>query len=285
MKKVLKVFAWVLCVLVVLLLASPLWLGPLAKCIANSVVPGIVGTKFNVQSISVNVYSGRLTVEGVTLANPEGFKDAENAVTLGRLKVELDLLSALGDVIHVDEILVEDPYVSYVFNDSKNNFEVIADNVAGDEKKEEVKEEEKKEKDEGGKKVIIDKLTVSGLKVKYRMLPAIPIFTITLNDIGKADATKGNVEGGASFEQVKETIWEQVQKGMSSAGGALGDLLKGTGGVASDAAGAAVGVAADAAGTAAGAAAAAAGAAAGAANDAVKGVGNAVKGLFGGDKK
>ena len=88
MKKLLKIIGILALLLLVVLLLCPLWLGPIAGLVANSVVPGITGTDFNVEKIRINPYTGSLRVEKLRLANPKGY-DAEDAVALDLLSVKI----------------------------------------------------------------------------------------------------------------------------------------------------------------------------------------------------
>ncbi len=230
--KIAKFFLWLFIILVVLVATIPLWLGPVAKAVANKVVPAKTGTDFNVQSISLNPFSGKLSIVECHLANPKGF-DEKDAFALTKLYVDLDVCSLFTDKIHVREILIDGTYVSYVEKDGKNNFDIIVANATkGDDKDDQIKsvdkavEEAKEETDEEteGKKIVVDKITVSNTKVKMGFLPAIPLPSITLTDIGKEK------EGVKLTDAVAE-IWGQVQKNVTSAGksigGAVSSLLSG----------------------------------------------------------
>ena len=140
------------------------------------------------------------------------------------------------------------------------------------EREEPAKDEAPAEK-KPAKKVIIDKLTISGIKMQWGIMPITVPVDICLTDIGKDS-------GGATFAEVGKKIWESVMK----AAGSLGDAFKNLGNMTGDAAkaatesvGKAAGAAADAAGDAAKAAGDAAGAAAKAAGDAAKAAGDAAK--------
>ena len=76
MKKILKFLGKTLLVLfilvVVLLLTTPFWVGPVVKPIANSMVPKKTQTSFNLGRLSFNLYTGRLELGDMQLDNPEG---------------------------------------------------------------------------------------------------------------------------------------------------------------------------------------------------------------------
>ena len=182
MKKLLKIIGILALLLLVVLLLCPMWLGPVAGLVANSVVPGITGTDFNVEKIRINPYTGSLRVEKLRLANPKGY-DAEDAVALDLLSVKIAPMSLMKDTIVVNDVTLENPYVSYLNKDGTNNFDQIIANVtAGKKEKEEEKVEEVKEEVEG-KKVIVEHLAITGTRVRYEMI-TLPVPNIVLSGLG-----------------------------------------------------------------------------------------------------
>ena len=251
MKIVLKVIVAIIAIAIVALLLLPLWFGPVAKLVANSVVPGIVKTDFNLGHIYLNPYNARFELGDMQLSNPSGYSE-KYAATLGNVVFDAETLSLMSDVIHIEEITVKDVFVSVVSGGENkvDNFKQIQYNVAGGKEKFEAAEAEKAEKakimeleaketaqakredekpsaaeEKPAKKVIIDKLRISGLKVQYGFLPiSIPV-TIELTDIGKES-------GGATFTEAGLEIWEGILK----AAGVAGDQLKAFGNLTGDAA-------------------------------------------------
>ena len=226
MKKALKVLLWaivgILALVLVLLATIPLWLGSTITTVANKVAPEYTGTPFSLDGVSVNPYTGKYRVTKLNLGNPEGYP-VPTAFSVSNVLVDVEMTSLFTDTIHIREIRIDDPYASYVSKDGTNNFEQIAANAKAKSGPEE-KEEEKAEEEKGpGKKVVIDKLTIAGARVKLKILPEMPIPTITLTDIGKE-------EGGATWEEVGKTLSDAFMKstsaigdGLSSALGVLGD--------------------------------------------------------------
>ena len=222
MKKVLKFLMWtivgILALVLVLLLTTPLWLGPTVATATTKITPHITGTPFVLEGASLNPYTGKYSITKLTLGNPEGYS-VPTAFSVSNVAVDVEMSSLLTDTIHIREITIVDPYASYVSKDGVNNFEWIA---AHAKKKIGLKDEEEDE-EKSKKKVIIDRLTVSGTRVKLKILPEMPIPTITLTDIGKD-------KGGASWEEVGQMLADAFTKtassigeGLNSALGALGD--------------------------------------------------------------
>lgn len=245
MKKLLKFVFWTLAVLVllaVLLVATlPLWLGPVARPIANRVAPTITKTDFSLGHLSFNPYTGRLEVGDVQIGNPAGYSEPR-AVALGSLTVVADLPSVFSDCIHVREVTLSDCFVSYLYGGENDidNLTQLQMNVAGGKEKfeaaqrrQEAADEEAAQKaaetpvsaedSEPARRLVIDRLTISGVRVKLQML-TIPVPTITLTDLGRKS-------GGVTLTELAAQVWDAVLKSATKAGdgaAALGGLINTT---------------------------------------------------------
>ena len=178
-KRIIKFFMWLIVSLIVLVLlllvTSPLWVGSLTATVANKLTPDYTGTKFNLDGAAVNIFSGNHAIKDLRLCNPEGFS-ATDAVSVASVTVGLSTLSLLSDTVHITDITVDSPYVSFLDENSTNNFAMIAANV--DEK---VGPKEKKEK-EPGKKLALDKLRVANVKVRIAVKDMEPL-DLTIQDV------------------------------------------------------------------------------------------------------
>ena len=229
MKKALKILLWaivgILALVLVLVLTIPLWLGSTITTVANKVAPEYTGTSFSLDGVSINPYTGKYRITNLNLGNPEGYP-VPTAFSVSNVLVDVEMTSLFTDTIHIREIRIDDPYASYVSKDGTNNFEWIGSHVeAKSGPKEEPKEKVEEEKGPG-KKVVIDKLTIAGTRVKLKILPEMPIPTITLNDIGKE-------KGGATWSDVGKELMDAIAKASS----AIGEGLSATLGVLGDGAG------------------------------------------------
>lgn len=266
-KKLLKVLLWTLVgvvAFVVLLVATlPLWIGAVVCPVANSVAPKITKTEFNLGHLAVNPYTGRLEVGDFLLGNPEGYSDPR-AVELGKLVVDVDVPSLASDVIHIEELTIDGCFVSYSIGGTNkiDNISQILLNVSGD--KEDVAEaredaepsptteaeakdaakdasEEIAEEAPGKKRrIIIDRVTVRGVKVKLQMI-TIPVPSMTFEDIGKD-------VGGVSPADAVGAIWDRILKGSTDIGKGLSSAIGGLLGGGASAVGDGAGAAADAVG-------------------------------------
>jgi len=239
MKTLVKIIVWIVAVIAVILVSSPLWLGPVAKIAAEKIGPQWTGTPLEVESIALNPFSGHFAMKGFRLGNPAG-SDIKDAASLGGLTVDVDIFSVLSKKIHFRRILIDQPYVSYLSINGKNNFDTIAANAkakAGEGKKPAAEEKKPAEKPadasaekpaEGeGVKVQIDELAITGTRVQISsVMPVLPLPSLTLRDIGK------DKPEGASWKEAVDSVWGELQKGMTGLGNALGSLGSSLGGSA-----------------------------------------------------
>ncbi len=236
-----KILLWTFVVVLVLLLALPLWIGPVVKGVANKVTPDIVGTDFHLGKFALNHYVGRLQVGDLQLANPTNFSK-ENCVELKDLKVKLDMGTLTDKKIVIEEIAVDGLRIATTLKG--DNFKQIAKNAAGPESdktavitpaefSEATTGEASAEKSEAPG-VQINRIIITNLTVQYGSLP-VPIPTIEILDLGK------DSEDGVTVEEVAVLIYTTVMKSV----GAVGDFGKAIGSGAIDVSAAAAGAATD----------------------------------------
>lgn len=87
-----------------------------------------VGAPVTLDSISLGLVSGELSIAKFSVANPKGFEAAE-ALSFGEIFVNVDIASLLSDKIHVEEVRISAPAIFYEGLLKKNNFKVIQNNV------------------------------------------------------------------------------------------------------------------------------------------------------------
>ena len=246
-KILLKAVVCIVAIVVVALLTLPLWFGPVVKTAANAAAPGVVKTDFHMGHLHLNPYTARFELGDMQLSNPQGYPE-KYAVTLGDIIFDAETLSLATDVIHIEEITVKSVFVSVVSGGENDvlNFKQIQYNVAGGKEKYEAAEAEKAEKakleelqarekrepepqvaeeEKPSKKVIIDKLHISGLKIQLGFLPISVPATIDLADIGRKS-------GGATLAEA----WQQIWEGILRSAGVAGEQLKALGNLTGDAA-------------------------------------------------
>lgn len=235
----------IVALLIAAVLAHPCWVGKLVKASAENVGPRFTGTPIALELCDVNLYKGLVAVEGFALDNPKGCTE-KTAASLGTARFQIDPISLATDVIVIKEITVKDLFISYEKLGEKTNFDIIAENAAGpssgagttveESTAPEVKPAEPTEKVEvaetkpaegtesatkAEKRFIIEKLTLSGVRLSYMGFPIVVPVDINLTDIGKDS-------GGITLASAILEITDRIFKATGLIGGGLKDLgLKG----------------------------------------------------------
>lgn len=225
-----KIVFWIIVVLLVVLLALPLWIGPLAKCAANKTVPGIIKTDFNLGEFGLNPYAGSFSVGDMQIANPTNFAK-ENCIELTRLSAKMDVKSAFTKKIHVEHMTLDGLYIRTT--PLAENFKQLAANASGEKEEAAATQKEAQpaqkpetapqqarsaepgaEGEEEEIRFVIDRIVLSNVTINYSGLP-IPIPTLTIEGIG------ADKEEGASLTDVVVAVWEAIVKATGSVGKAL----------------------------------------------------------------
>ena len=185
-----------------------------------------------------------------------------NAVSFGAIDVRYETMSFASDTIHIEEIAIKDLFI-YGDVTFANIREIVKNATDGGEKEEKPKE---KKDDKGGKKVIIDRVLITGAKIQWGHIP-VPLPEFEIKDIGKEE---GGADEEGAFDAIVQGICDAADKVCTGVGKALKAAIDGVEAVGNALSGKAGGGVTDKAKETVKGAADAVGNAAGAATDAVK---------------
>lgn len=229
MKKILKIALGLLVVLVLLFVVLELFLDNAILKGFNAAAPSALGVPASLDHASLSLLRGQAALEGLHIGNPEGFK-TDGLFDLASVRIRLDNASLLTDTIIIREIAIDGLVVTYEKGLLDSNLNALIEGLAGDEAEtedepaadEEPAETEKDEKP--AKKVIIEKLTITGSKMNFSITGAaaltgggslpLPLPPITLTDLGK--------------EKEGLTLVEAVQRVLRAIAGAAGTAIAGS---------------------------------------------------------
>lgn len=248
MKRPVKIILWIIAIVILvpvaLIATLPLWLGPIARPSINQIAPKVVKTGFGMGRLYLNPYTGRFELGEMFLENHPGYSE-KYAATVSNLVVDVDLASIGDHVIHIEELTVEDVFLSYISLNGTNNLDSIYWKFCGGKEKAEAKAEvaaEKKklkaEKEEARraklsdeqreledaqqefnelnrKRFCFDKVRITGIKVKFGFMP-ISVPSIVLENVGTR-------KDGITLFQLWESVLAAILK---SAGNVVGDGAK-----------------------------------------------------------
>lgn len=195
------------------LILHPLWVGATVKFAAEKVGPKFTGTAVALEQCELNLYGGKVGIEGLSVDNPKG-ASAVQAVSLGTARIVVDPMTVTSDVIVIKEITVKNLFVSYEKIGTKSNFDIIAETAKGDQSAAVPVEKPVEQPAESQQvaetklpetKVIIDKLTIDGIKVSLYGIPLTIPVSVNMKDIGRET-------NGIGISDALQAIWEKILK-------------------------------------------------------------------------
>ena len=224
MKKLIKIIAGIFAVLAVLSVALEFSLDAIVPKAFNAAAPGVLGVPAALDAADLSLVRGHAALRGLHVGNPEGYK-TDGLLDLGSVSVTLDNSTLLSDTIIIKEIAVADLVLTYERGLLNSNLGALIDLLsAGEDRAEETAAEEEK----AGKKVIIEKVVVSGIRMNVSVTGAaaltgggaipIPLPTITLTDLGKE-------KDGVTFVEAVGNILKAIAGAAGSAIAGAGNLL------------------------------------------------------------
>ena len=198
---------------------------PSPECVVKRLVhqygSQFLGTDVSIQGFELSPFSGKASVKGLRIANPQGYQSAD-LFNLNEISVDLDVKSLFSDTIVVRSINISKPAFTYeMLSFTKNNVSDLMDNIqantasSANEPTEQKAEEKSAAKSEGGKKVIIRSLIVDQGEVSVmagfanmKKALTLPLPSIKLANIGED-------KKGASIPDTIKTVLNEVLNAVS----------------------------------------------------------------------
>lgn len=257
MKKLIKFVVGILVVLAVLFAALEMSLDKIVLKGTNAAAPAALGVPVTLQGADISLVRGKAALKGLHIGNPEGYKTA-GLFDLGSISVDIDNSTLLSDTIVIKEIAIDGLALTYEKGLLNSNLGALIDQLsAGKEeaprKEGEAQKEEKTPEKKPGKKVVIEKLSITGSRMNLSLTGAaaltgggaipIPLPPITLTDLGKE---KEGVTPVEAIQEILKAILDAAGGAISGAGNLVGEGVGAVGEGAVDAGKAAVDGAVDA---------------------------------------
>ena len=257
MKKTLKILGIKINKMTKEIVALNLTLGKIVLKSANAAAPAALCVPVTLQDIDISLLRGMAAVKGLHVGNPEGFKTA-GLFDLGAVSVDVDNSTLLSDVIVIKEIAIDGLDLTYEQGLRGSNLGALIDQLsAGQEEKPEDQKAPPEEKapaeEKPGKKVVIEKLSITGSRMNLSLTGAaaltgggsipIPLPPIVLTDLGKE---KNGVTLVEAVREILEAVANVAGSAVAGAGNLLGEGASALGSGATEAGKALGGAAADA---------------------------------------
>ncbi len=179
--------------------------------------PQLTGVSVEVRSVRLEPVEGKGSVRGLQIGNPPGFK-AAHALTLGEMRVAVDFATVAKDVVHLKEVVLDAPAITYERGGGGDNLSVIQKHIDA---------EVARLSGPGqpgaapAKKFVVDNLYVRNAKASYSDTVSMPLPDVHLRDVGK----KSN---GATAGEITKSVWDALARSTTGlASRALGGLKDG----------------------------------------------------------
>jgi len=179
--------------------------------------------------VNLNLTSGQGELRNLSVANPVGFEE-DKIFDLGGISVKVNISDSSEKLIHIEEIIVSAPSITYEVNKNGNNLDALKkniDNFIAANSSDSSSSAESEEKGEDPK-LIIDRLVINNGKISVsapitmnqKIEGNLP--TIEMKDIGKKE---GGAEPAEVAAQVANAITRNSMKVIEQLG--IGKTLQG----------------------------------------------------------
>jgi len=226
-KLIIRGVVLLLVLLVVAVGVSIYFLGSIVKKGVETVGPQITGTEIKLESATLSLLSGSGKLKGLQVGNPEGFK-TESAIKVGSVSVGVVAGSVFSDKVHVTQVNVQAPEITFEGGLKGNNLGKLLDHVqaaAGGADKTKATSKDKT----SSKKLQVDDFVISGGKINLSIdagplggkSATVPLPEIHLTNLGSGP------DGITAADLTAKVLKELLQAAIPAAEKAVVDLGKG----------------------------------------------------------
>jgi len=165
--------------------------------------PELTGVAVKVKRVKLEPLDGRGAITGLELGNPAGFS-AARALTLGEMRLAVDPATLTSDVVHVREISLEAPAITYERGANGDNLGAIQKHIEAQLPKSEPSSRAAT-KDTPQRKFIVDHVQVRNATVSYGGALTVGLPDVNLRDLGKR-------KGGATAAELADEVWKELSR-------------------------------------------------------------------------
>lgn len=216
MKIIIKILGVLVLVVVVLVGVSLYYLDSGIKKAVETFGPDYTLTRVELNDVSLSPLSGKGSLSGLAVGNPQGFSDA-NAFYLGEIAVAVDTQTLSGDPVIIHRVRIVAPQITFEQGKNGTNLEQLLRNIEQSTGTANASSSSEDTSVEGeSKKIIIKDLQVSGGRVSYiNPLLAGKTLELALPDIQMSGI--GEKSNGATGAEVAKLLIAAISKSASSA--------------------------------------------------------------------
>lgn len=208
----------------------------IAKDLIQKVGSQVLGTEVTLDSVTIALLEGGVSINGLTVANPEGYK-GDYALQVSEISVQVPLKNLLQDTIVIDNITIDSPQIHYHMGLGGSNIGQLVKNVqqgVATNTDATAQTTAKADTDSDDASVIVKELVIQQAKVtgSIAVLKAgVTVPEIRLQNLGQKD-------GGVSLPYIVSKVMMAIASSLGNAGidvinGAVKGVISGTGEVVS----------------------------------------------------
>ena len=187
-------------------------LGKIVKAGIETAGPMVLGVPMTVEDVSVRPIRGVVGLDELVIGGPEGF--SETMFRLGHAHVDADVWSFTGDVMVINEVVIDGAEVTLEFSGTKTNWGALLASLESDETA-----EEPEAKEASSKKVQIGRIAFTNGKIRVAGIPVAGSATVPLPDLVLTDIGTGGSGGVTSREAVTEIVVKLYKGVLDAVGG------------------------------------------------------------------
>jgi len=183
-------------------------------------------TAVRVKGVQISLKEGAASIEGLTVANPAGFK-AKHAFSLGEIGVDIDLHSLKSETIRIDEIVIRAPEIFMEVNqDNKNNLKELMKNLPTGGQKQ--SSSGKTEKAEGESQLFIRRILFEKARLYVEIIPLNKTYDLKMRSIEMRNlrGTPAQIATQVISKLSNQALAEIKRKGVDQAAGKVRDYTK-----------------------------------------------------------
>ncbi|WP_103664251.1 DUF748 domain-containing protein [Gracilimonas amylolytica] len=201
-KNTLKVLSGIFAAIILTLLLITFSVDRVVKTGIEESGSELLQTEVAVDKVSISVFGGSGTIEGLTIKNPESFSD-ESALFIQNASIKVDLGSLLSDQVIVNEIIINSPEILFEQEGVGINLKRLSDNM-------DAASGEPSESSET--KLVVEHLRISEGKIVVNSSlnrdgsTEVSLSDITVNDIGR----DGNNTVKQSVEEILRPLFQKA---------------------------------------------------------------------------
>ena len=176
--------------------------------------PEITGVAVTVKRVKLEPAEGKGSIAGLEVGNPPGYK-SPSSLSLGEMRLAIDFATVTADVVHLKELVIDAPVITYERGPGGDNLGEIQKTVGG--------KSGAKQSSGPGKKFVINSLRVTNAKVRFSDTVTLPMPDLHLRDVGKQS-------NGATAGEITRMVWDALAGSannlVSRSGGTIREGVK-----------------------------------------------------------